>query len=784
MGQFSQHVMVRVTDNGLLTIEDGTAHVLLQEFALQKIVPSSKAAIRHQTGPFTYAHPFTMHFGKPIPVRELIDALMKTGVFKFVEPDFMGEAHGLCEVAPDDSLFARQWSLHNTGKFNAKSVEDADIDMNHAWTITTGSTSVVVAILDSGIDPDHPEFKGRIWQNSAETTNNNIDDDNNGYRDDAIGWDFANHDNDPTDDHGHGINVTGIIGATGDNKTGYAGADWKCKLMTCKVLDASGRGQFSWWVDALYYAVENGADVINMSLGGSNGSLALETAVNYAYEKNVPVVVSMGNDNSQAISYPAGYTSTIGVGATDTDNERVSPFFWGGGSSYGNHMDFSAPGNYIYGLHINRRYGSYWGGTSQSAPLVTGVVSLLLGLKPNLTVDSVETYLCLGAKDQVGRTTEDTPGWDIFHGHGIVNAYKTLLLATGKTISACDSFTLNGKKYDSTTAIFDTIFATSCNSLGATLTNIQTSPSRKYQVSACDSFEWMDGKVYKSSVSQARHLSPNTEGCDSVHLLSLDLKRSSFWTEQVSACEPYTWIDGKTYTRDEYDATYVLRNHHGCDSTVKLHLSMGRHSTSTQQVNACGESYTWINGETYTASGTFLASYVFDHKGCDSTVWLHLKLRQLDTRVVEKDQKLSTALPATQYQWLDCDQAKTPIPSANQREFSPAKSGRYAVAIENDGCQDTSACHDFMLSSLDEIATQFFEVFPNPFDDRFKITFHETLPNVTLTLVNQLGQTIDTQHHSQVSAIGYELSEKPSGIYYLRIEVNNEHFWTQKLIRH
>ena len=726
IGQFLENTRVQVTEKGLLTIENHELNALLLAFDLQKIDPCAKKALQGHSGSFVYNHPFILHFKKTIPVKELAADLMGMGIFKFVEPDFVGKADGICEIAPTDTYYkSRQWGLNNTGTFNAKSVENADIDMNHAWRITTGDSTVVVAILDSGIDPDHPEFKGRIWKNDSETGQNTVDDDNNGFTDDIIGWDFAYFDNDPSDDNGHGLNVTGIIGATGNNLYGYAGVDWNCKLMTCKVLKSDGFGYYSWWASAIYYAVDNGADVINMSLGGNNPSSAMETAIAYAYKKNVPIIASMGNGDSKVTRYPAGYTLTIAVGATETDNERVSPFFWGGGSSYGEHIDLCAPGNYIYGLGLNGRLNSYWGGTSQAAPLVAGVVALIKGLSPNISIDSIETLLRYGAKDQVGRSTEDTEGWDIYHGHGVLNAYKTLLLTRAKVISACDQYTLKGTLYDSSAAIFDTINGPSCSALTATFIDIKYSPKREHQISACDSFEWIDGKVYRSSVDQAEYFIANSKGCDSAHLLTLNLQYSSSAVQQVNSCEPYTWIDGKTYTRDETSATYVVPNHVGCDSIIRLNLNMGRNSSSIQQVDAC-KSYTWIDGKTYSSSGTFLASVVLDHDGCDSTVWLHLKLHELDKGVTVGENKLTAVTGNATYQWLDCDAEKAPIPGENSQEFSPAESGNFAVVLKKDGCHDTSACYSITVSGIAEADQGRFEVYPNPATNALYLKGHST----------------------------------------------------------
>jgi subtilisin family serine protease len=375
---------------------------------------------------------YALEFETTTTVANLIDFHQKTGLFIYVEPNHTGTGHGV-QTIPNDTNFNRQWSHVNDGSFTLSSATvDADMDTDLAWDITQGDPNLIVAILDSGAKLNHPEFAGRIWSNSNESQNN-FDSDLNGFTDDLNGgWDFANNDNDPTDDHGHGTNVAGIAVGSGNNNTGYAGMNWNSQIMICKVLDGNNNGFYSWWADGIYYAVDNGAAVINLSAGGFSPSLLLRNAVDYAYANNVAVVVSTGNQNS-LVQYPAVYDNAIAVGSTNADDTRSVPFFWStsSGSNFGQELDFVAPGNFIYGLsHLsNFNYNSYWGGTSQAAPQVAGLISLLISVKPNLTVDEIRTILEDTAEDQVGNM-DDTPGWDAFYGHGRINAFEALVNAT------------------------------------------------------------------------------------------------------------------------------------------------------------------------------------------------------------------------------------------------------------------------------------------------------------------------------------------------------------------
>ena len=350
---------------------------------------------------------YVLKFNTEVDVKSIIEVYKKTNVFRFVEPNFIGEGHGVMQTSPDDPSFFRQWSHVNNGSFTlSPATVNADIDTDLAWDITQGDPNMIVAILDSGLRINHPEFAGRL----------------------VPGYDFVNVDADPTDDHGHGTNVAGIALAKGNNSIGYAGVNWNSKVMICKVINSSNQGYYSWWADAVYFAVDNGAKVINMSLGGTTSATYLEDAINYAFNNGVCVTVSSGNQNS-VIQYPANYTNAFAIGSTNSNDKRSQPFFWDAtsGSNFGAELDFVAPGNYIYGLSYasDTNYNTYWGGTSQAAPMVAGVISLMLSVNPALTPTQIRQILEQTSEDQVGDAF-DTPGWDQYYGHGRINAFAAL----------------------------------------------------------------------------------------------------------------------------------------------------------------------------------------------------------------------------------------------------------------------------------------------------------------------------------------------------------------------
>lgn len=387
------------------------------------------------TGNRTEAATYVLNFAVDQNIELLIGQYLNTQLFEYVEPNYIGKGAGVKgtnSTIPNDFRFSRQWGLVNDGTFNlSPATAGADVDMDLAWDIETGDSTLIIAVLDAGLKLDHPEVVGRLWINPNDTADG-LDEDNNNYIDDINGWDFANDDNLPKDDHGHGTNVTGIIVADANNSIGFAGVDWYCKLMTGKILDANNSGLYSWFSDGIYYAVDNGARLINMSVGGSGSSQLMSDAVDYAYQNGVTIVACMMNENNQVTYYPAGYSKTISVGSSDANDERSSPFFWSAtsGSCFGNHIDVIAPGNYIYGLSntSNNNYNGYWGGTSQATPLVTGICGLLLAQDPTRTTEDLRDILRNTAEDQVGDPSEDIMGFDIYYGAGRVNAFQALKL--------------------------------------------------------------------------------------------------------------------------------------------------------------------------------------------------------------------------------------------------------------------------------------------------------------------------------------------------------------------
>jgi len=284
---------------------------------------------------------------------------------------------------PNDPMYPDQWSL---GKIAAEG----------AWSIYTGSSQTVVAVLDTGVDYNHRDLRDNMWINDAELNGaEGVDDDENSYVDDIHGYNFIYNNGDPMDDYGHGTYCSGIIAARGNNDFDMTGICWNTRIMALKFMGLFGDGSTADAVLAVYYAVENGADVISNSWSTPNESLLLKDAVDYAYSRGVIIVASAGNDDSNVPQYPASYRNVISVAATDSDDRRWQY------SNYGDCVDIAAPGVDVLSLSAegtsigtsNNGYTTILSGTSTACPHIAGACALLLSTNPLMTYDQVYSVL-------------------------------------------------------------------------------------------------------------------------------------------------------------------------------------------------------------------------------------------------------------------------------------------------------------------------------------------------------------------------------------------------------
>ena len=254
------------------------------------------------------------------------------------------------------------------------------IQAPEAWAEGITGEGVTVAVIDTGIDFRHSEFRGKIWTNDDEVPGNGRDDDGNGYVDDTHGWDFVHDDRIPQDTNGHGTHVAGLIAGARDGQ-GVTGAAYGAELMVLQGLDGNGAGNTRDLAEAIRYAVDNGADIVNLSLSGAY-STTVETAVAYARNHGVLVIAAAGNDGASQPGAPASlsnrYSNVISVGAVDGDGELASF-----SNREGNAVQISAPGVRL--LSANLGGYSRMSGTSMATPLASAVAALTLQARPELS---------------------------------------------------------------------------------------------------------------------------------------------------------------------------------------------------------------------------------------------------------------------------------------------------------------------------------------------------------------------------------------------------------------
>ncbi len=375
---------------------------------------------RHDTSVF-YTSPFAGFRRLRIPrnktVAEMVEIYKKNPAVDYAELNYIAYT---CWV-PNDPFYSYQWHLDNH--------DYGGIQMEDAWELLgapgTPGENVIVAVVDTGVAYEDYKEKGQRYYIAPDLEDTDF----------VPGYDFVNDDEHANDDNSHGTHVTGTIAQSANNGIGVAGVAFNCSIMPVKVLDREGSGYNSWVADGIYFAVDNGAHVINLSLGGSDSSTTLENAVAYAYDNGVTVIAAAGNAGSSTILYPAAYDSyVIAVGATQYD-ESLAPY-----SNYGSSLDLVAPGgnvdldqngdgkadgvlqNTFNPITRRTKDFAYWffDGTSMAAPHVSGVAALLIAYGNAVTPAEVRAALQDTAED-LGDTGRD----DIF-GYGLVDAYAAL----------------------------------------------------------------------------------------------------------------------------------------------------------------------------------------------------------------------------------------------------------------------------------------------------------------------------------------------------------------------
>ncbi|KZB91488.1 peptidase S8 [Bacillus sp. VT 712] len=319
-----------------------------------------------------------------LSTKELIEYFNRQAIVEFAEPNYLYLQNQI--GLPNDLLYKEQyqWNL-------------SAIQAEAGWDITKGDEHIIIAVINTGVDLDHPDLRRRLTNGYNVLLNNNF----------------------PDDDNGHGTHVSGIIASETNNHEGLAGVTWYNKIMPIKAMGAKGYGTTFDIAKGIFWAVDHGADIINMSLGNYQHSSLLKEAIDYAYNKNVVLIAAAGNENTMQPSYPAAFPNVLSVAAVSYTGQRA--FF----SNYGDYIDVSAPGVQIPSTYFNQQYAAL-SGTSMASPHVAGLAGLLLSANPNLTNQEVIEIIKNSTYDL------GIPGTDNEFGNGLINVKNGLEAAQSK----------------------------------------------------------------------------------------------------------------------------------------------------------------------------------------------------------------------------------------------------------------------------------------------------------------------------------------------------------------
>lgn len=398
-------------DLGSVTASNQGMAALFTEFQVQKMEPvfpgSQPPAFPRRVD---LSRIYRLHFPETFNPLVLAKKLAKFSEIEYAEPVFV---RTLC-FTPNDSLFADQWHLEK-------------IKSTTAWELAQGDSSVVIGIIDTGVDIKHPDLVPNLWHNWNEIPDNGVDDDQNGYVDDFYGWDFGENDNSVANPStnwapSHGTHVAGIASAATNNRIGVAGIGFQCQVMAVKVTRdyRNDSAQYpDWGFEGIKYAVDQGAKIINCSWAGPGASGFEQDVINYAHEHGAVIIAAAGNNNGESMEYPAAYPHVFSVAATTPTDQRATS------SNFHFTVDLSAPGTDILSTWnwVPPIYGyGKIGGTSMASPLVAGTVGLVQARHPEWTAGQ--------AAQQVRVTTDDiyyaNPGFIHKLGKGRLNASKAV----------------------------------------------------------------------------------------------------------------------------------------------------------------------------------------------------------------------------------------------------------------------------------------------------------------------------------------------------------------------
>ncbi len=348
---------------------------------------------------------------------------------------------------------------------------------------------------------------------------------------------------------------------------------------------------------------------------------------------------------------------------------------------------------------------------------------------------------------------------------------------TNDVITACDSYIwIDGNTYteSNNTAIYMFTNVHGCDSVVSLDLTINYSDAETDIITACDSYMWIDGNTYTENNNTATYTLTNVHGCDSVVSLDLTINYSDAAIDVITACDSYMWIDGNTYTENNNTATYTLTNFHGCDSVVSLDLTINYSDVATDVITAC-DTYTWIDGNTYTENNNTATHTLTNSYACDSIITLNLTINQTpDTSVTQDGVTLTAVANGVTYQWLDCNNNLDPLVGETAQSFTATIDGSYALEVSENDCIGTSSCYSVTLEGIfqNTYGTEIL-VYPNPTNGRLTVDLGNDYPETFVNIYDVNGKLVDKFFFNNQSILEFYINDI-SGIYLIDLKSGNK----------